>query len=630
MIKRIELKNYRVYDDFAMDFKALEMIQGRNGTGKTSIVEAIGFALFGSTLQRGKAGSWIKRGHRDGSVKLYIDDFVITRSSNLAIVELDGDIIARNNVGITAWVEKTYGLTADLYKTSFFIGQKDIGSFASLSPMERTKRVEKLLRIDQLDDIKEHTKMLARTAQSSLANYTAKLEGVKFSEDKIKSISNDLVNFEIELMEEENQLEKLLFKEGEYKSQITLWQEKLQLEKTFEGQYYDIDALAQEQKEILEYNAKVEEHNRLANEKMTLGKTLSSVNVLEKYFKYTIAQIMIHDKAFQLYKKLKNELVKLKAEPNKHDIKFFEAKLAVLQSQIQVAIDMPTVCPTCGQDWPEKNTVDVHKLIEDKEKMQDLLKILRAENRAYEITIQLLKPAMTEQEIEEAYTALKFKSASIRLDELAAVPTDRQEIKTTKINLPFCIEQNAKNKRLQELGPLNKPALVDLAPTRKSITGHKRAIKQWQAMLDEQTNARAIWNEFASLKDTEEETLIKLKSFIKFIDSYRRAFGTRVIPLLEKNVSNIVDYLTEGKYKTIRINSDYSIGDFEYYSGSEQDSINFALRLAIAQVSRLGSFKTMILDEIAASFDSQKEHLLIDVLKQQSNQLIYITHGDII
>jgi len=51
--------------------------------------------------------------------------------------------------------------------------------------------------------------------------------------------------------------------------------------------------------------------------------------------------------------------------------------------------------------------------------------------------------------------------------------------------------------------------------------------------------------------------------------------------------------------------------------------------LAIAQVSRLGSFKVMLLDEIAASFDAQKEQRLLDILKQQPNQLIYITHGDI-
>ena len=117
MIKRLVLKNYRVYDSLDMTFENLQIIKGRNGIGKTSIVEAIGFALFGSALQRGKAGSWVKEGERDGSVILYIDNYVITRSSNLAIVSLlDGKIIARNNVGITEWVEKEYGLTADLYR----------------------------------------------------------------------------------------------------------------------------------------------------------------------------------------------------------------------------------------------------------------------------------------------------------------------------------------------------------------------------------------------------------------------------------------------------------------------------------------------------------------------------------
>ena len=51
--------------------------------------------------------------------------------------------------------------------------------------------------------------------------------------------------------------------------------------------------------------------------------------------------------------------------------------------------------------------------------------------------------------------------------------------------------------------------------------------------------------------------------------------------------------------------------------------------MSIANTSRIGNFKTIILDEVAASFDNQKEELLIQLLQETKNQLIYITHGEI-
>ena len=50
MIYKLELENYSCYSTFTKDFDEwLNIISGSNGTGKTTIVEAIGFALFDSS-----------------------------------------------------------------------------------------------------------------------------------------------------------------------------------------------------------------------------------------------------------------------------------------------------------------------------------------------------------------------------------------------------------------------------------------------------------------------------------------------------------------------------------------------------------------------------------------------------
>ena len=120
-----------------------------------------------------------------------------------------------------------------------------------------------------------------------------------------------------------------------------------------------------------------------------------------------------------------------------------------------------------------------------------------------------------------------------------------------------------------------------------------------------------------------------ISDLIKFINQYRKEFSQNVIPLIESNASKVFSYLTNQKFSGMVINKDYSIQEYDNYSGSEADSASFALRISIANVSIIGSFNSIILDEVSASFDSEKEELLIQLLEETKHQLIYITHGDI-
>lgn len=628
MIKRLVLENYRVYDKLDMSFDELQIIRGRNGIGKTSIVEAIGFALFGSALQRGKANEWIKEGEKNGSVTLYIDDYRIHRSNTLATVEdASGEIIARNRTGINEWVENTYGLTAELYRTSFYIGQKDIGAFAALGPLERTKRVEKLLRIDRLDAIKVSAKAKAVATQVNLTIYTNKLEGSNYNEVKLTEWKEDLARFKQELSLLEPKYEELLLKKGAYNQQIIAWREKLGLQREFQGIVPDLEELEAQYSEMLENNAKVEGFNKLVREKIMLGRNLKDKLVLEKYFNIDIREIVNHEKALKLYKSLNSELDRLDCFPINHDIAKIKAEIKEQQTIYNLNIDIPENCPTCEQPWPEKVEVNLTALAEKISTMENTLKQCQREKRAFDIKEELVEPVMDDATLAEAVSSLEHKTNYLRYQELEDIPEELKVIEKFHTDMPFARRQKEIATRLDEMKDVSEPEVIDTDKIKKEIGLVKIDITSTDNSVRMQESYKAIEEEFSGLKDDAEELLGRLKEFIKFIDVYRKAFGANVIPLLEANVSNIVSYLSEGKYESVKINPDYGIDNFDFYSGSEQDSINFALRLAIAQVSKLGGFSTMLLDEIAASFDEEREALLMDILKQQSNQLIYITHG---
>jgi len=618
---KLELVNYRLFNYKLIEFDpGFNLIQARNGTGKTTIVEAIGFALFGTAMTRGKARDWIRKGQTDGGVKLYLDNFVIERTNKLALVTdlSTGNILARNKTGISEWVTEHYGLTPELFKTSFFIGQKEIGSFAALSPLERTKRVEKILRIDKLDAIKDEVKIALRLEIGLLEDTKNSLSSINLGKP-IEDVSEQLKLAKAKL-------ENKLIEYGAYKTKLEAYQKDRLLIRQWHGIDYDLEQEEKEHEEKIAYNSQIKATNDLINEKLTLRKKLKDIKVLPEYFTMQIEDLMNLKITHKNIQNIKKELEKLNVEPKKEDnLKLLYEDTVTAKRLYNTWKSVPATCPTCEQPWPKKPPKSIDQFKKSMEISQEKYQAALARNKAYELVQELnsiTKPSLSLLEIEEALISLRYKDTYNRYLELNnKVPNALLEAKPLKNIIEIRKQVNIK----QKIQNLEAPEEIDIEPYKREanhLTAIQEAHESYKRLKKE--------SERLELKLKLQETKYNsLKNFLKFIDNYRKAFGQNVIPLLEKNVSNIVNYLSEGKYEKVKINSDYGIEDFEYFSGSEQDSISLALRLSLAQISRLGSFRTLILDEVAASFDSTREKLLLEILKAQENQLIYITHGDL-
>lgn len=141
--------------------------------------------------------------------------------------------------------------------------------------------------------------------------------------------------------------------------------------------------------------------------------------------------------------------------------------------------------------------------------------------------------------------------------------------------------------------------------------------------------------------ELEYEALSKTIEVIREVSSKIRE---RFIPYVEQYMSEIINYITDGKYKAVRLNKDYSISVFDssagrfipkdIYSGGTIDQFLLAMRLAfiLSLVPQTkGTYpKFLFLDEPLSSSDKIRRRNIINLLtknlRKYFNQIILITH----
>lgn len=80
-LSSIEVSNFRKHKNTKLDFDKINVLVGKNGSGKTSILQAICWALYGSVTTKAKKSDLLRHGAKEGSVVLNFDsDFTVYRN----------------------------------------------------------------------------------------------------------------------------------------------------------------------------------------------------------------------------------------------------------------------------------------------------------------------------------------------------------------------------------------------------------------------------------------------------------------------------------------------------------------------------------------------------------------------
>ena len=104
-IKSLELKNYRNYENFSIEFsKNLNLIVGQNAQGKTNLIEAISLSSIGKSFRTSKDNELLKFGEETATIKVSAEKNIIDTKVEISInkqhkksIKKDGNIVKKTS-----------------------------------------------------------------------------------------------------------------------------------------------------------------------------------------------------------------------------------------------------------------------------------------------------------------------------------------------------------------------------------------------------------------------------------------------------------------------------------------------------------------------------------------------------
>ena len=171
--------NFRQHADSVLTFDTgITGIIGPNGSGKTTILEAIAWALYGNAAARGTRETIrFNRAGPRAQVRVELDfelgghRYRIERGLTSAEVYLDGASvpIANTITGVTELLHRRLGMTRSEFFNTYFTGQKELNVMAAMKPSERAQFLSRVLGYEKLrgaqELVRERRKMIVAEMQ---------------------------------------------------------------------------------------------------------------------------------------------------------------------------------------------------------------------------------------------------------------------------------------------------------------------------------------------------------------------------------------------------------------------------------------------------------------------------------
>lgn len=656
ILKKLIMKNLRSYEQIELEFpRGSVLLSGDIGSGKTSILLGIQFALFG--LQPGQKGSsLIRSGETEAFVSLEFDvdekeikiERTIKKSKNGSISQ-DSTIIWINNqkeelstseaknrvIELLNYPQEFVKKSNLLYKYTVYTPQESMKEIIQENPDIRLDTLRHIFGIDRYKRIKENSEIFIQKIK----------EAVKIKEIEIRDI---------------NILKEKINNETERKIKLAKEVNNFTLENN------EVNQLKKEkEKDISELEKEIIEKNRINSEiirketeirgkkelKLRTEKEIELMNnQIKEKFSFRLEEISEVSNLLLKHKKILEE-------QNSNLLKI-SSDISVLLSKKENAFELKDKvlhlenCPTCfqivGIEHKEKISKrtqyeleeisrDLEPKVEEKNRLREEIESEKKLIEGYEKDLQELERTKIKfQHQKEIET--KIKSYFFNLDktnlEIESVEKELNEFKIAKEKYKDLEDKYQKYKSFfDEILKKSRIIEITLAQKNKELELVKISLEEIEENLKKMEQIRNEVFYLRGLQDwlndkflnlitiTETNVLAKLRA------DFSKLFGEWFSTLVSASLSVRLDE----DFTPIISNQDYEI-EYEFLSGGERTAVALAYRLALNQTlnSLLSKIKTkdlIILDEPTDGFSEQQLDKMRDIFEQlNSKQIILVSH----
>ena len=181
LLKEIHIKNFRSHSDSKVEFDTgINLIAGRNGAGKSSILEAILVALYGPRPAGLKKNEFVRMNSSGYTINLKFevngDSITILRNSN-GEARLSGREIIEGDSSISQWVER-HICPSHIFTGAIYVRQGEIDSIIR-DEEGREKIIRKITRIEDYENAWKNLGTIIRMLEREKDNYLSFLSQEK-------------------------------------------------------------------------------------------------------------------------------------------------------------------------------------------------------------------------------------------------------------------------------------------------------------------------------------------------------------------------------------------------------------------------------------------------------------------
>ena len=624
MFNSLSIKNSPLNKTIHIDFApGINVLQGKNSSGKSTVIEMLNYSLFGSIALRSAISTYDKA--FEVETVLTINNVIYkinrtTKDSQIYMFDTDSDKYLILATGITPVNEYLKGLLTYDYKIfslTNFCKQHELLKLTSCSPKELVNLIEVVSGLDSsyklllsLKESRKECKAVIKSLSSTLDNSSSL--NLDFQENfdyesLLKENTDVLNNFNRVL---QNNYESSQTITNLYNTFIKIKNKRNKILSDLEEANSRIDseyteASLQDNKEsILLYK----------NTLSSLNRSLSTYNKPDTTYSNSFldvqTQLIEQNKEYEEYIRIKNKLEASKIIcPNCEHSFHFESEDSLEPDQV---IEVAPVAPVLTlreinnlRDWNAK-VKDYNSLIEE----------IRAHEESY--TTQLSTSFINDQL--SLYETIRQQKSLLEY-----VDTEYSELLS---NLESYVDIDQEDLEVSILNKVN-----EITNEYETSLEEFNNFKNYLDLKRQYIQQQGVIASFQDNLNTNKENLLTYNLLFDVLEDVKKTIQQESFPVLNSVASDILSQITGGERNKVFITDTFKIevddNDIDTIEGSGKVIANLALRVALLSTFYKDTFLVCLFDEIDESLHEDRFEYMeesFNKLAEQGYQLILSSH----